>query len=99
MNIIKKRDKKLASVISDIVQNNSLLSNGLAEVSIEAIYKKKMGKTVSAYTSQIYLKSGKLFIYIDSAPLRAELSMSRLQLKDLLNEELGTEIIKEIIFK
>lgn len=99
MNIIKKRDKEVGSIIKEVVQKNAKLSKGLAVVTIEEIYRARMGKMVSSYTSQIYLKGNKLFIYIESAPLRAELYMSRQQLMTSLNEELGSEVIQEIIFK
>ncbi|MAS52953.1 MAG: hypothetical protein CMD20_07095 [Flavobacteriales bacterium] len=41
---------------------------------------------------------GKLLIRLDSAALRNELSFGKSKIVKSLNDELGTEIVKEIIF-
>ena len=57
-----------------------------------------MGPTVANRTTKIYFRDKKLFVYLNSAPLREELFNGRDKIIKLLNEEAGTEIIEEIIF-
>ena len=54
---------------------------------------------INGYTSKFFMKHGKLEITLTSAPLRAELSMSKPKVIKLLNEKIGYQIIKEIVFR
>lgn len=49
------------------------------------------------YTREINLRGGKLYITIDSSPLKQELSYSLDKIKAMLNKELGSEVITEVI--
>lgn len=49
------------------------------------------------YTRQINLRGNKLYITIDNAALKQELSYSLDKIKDMLNRELGSEVITEVI--
>ena len=41
----------------------------------------------------------KLYITVDSAPLRQELSYGREKIKKVMNEELGEDYIEEVIIR
>ncbi len=58
-----------------------------------------MGKTVAKSTEKIFIKDGKLFVFLNSSVIRNELFMLRQGIKDALNERAGEKIITEIIFK
>ena len=49
------------------------------------------------YTREINLRGGKLYITIDSAALKQELSYSLDKIKEMLNKELGGPVITEVI--
>ncbi|MFN8320377.1 MAG: DciA family protein [Saprospiraceae bacterium] len=99
MNIIPKRDKKLGLVMKEFIGRNEALGKGLARLDIEAIYRAEMGPVVSSYTEKIYLRGNKLYIHIQSAPLRAELITAQDRLIQLLNKALGENIVGSIIFR
>ncbi len=58
-----------------------------------------MGKTIDSYTKDIQVHNQKMYIYIDSSPLRQELSYAKDKIKKLVNEELGEEYIKQVIIR
>lgn len=99
LNTIPKRDKKLGTVMKEFIGRSETLGKGLARLDIEAIYRAEMGPVVSSYTEKIYLRGNKVYIHIQSAPLRAELLSSREGLIHLLNKALGEPIVAEIIFR
>ena len=99
LNTIPKRDKKLGAVMKEFISRSEALGKGLARLDIEAIYRAEMGQVVSSYTEKIYLRGNKVYIHIQSAPLRAELLSSRERLISILNKALGEPIVAEIIFR
>lgn len=67
------------------------------ETRVLASWGKVMGKTIAGNTSNIFIKDGKLFVKIDSAPLRHELSMNKRKMIDLLNKDAGHPVVQEIV--
>ncbi len=76
-------DLKLRSKI-----NESRIRDGWAEI---------MGKPIAKYTSSVTLRDGKLYIKIDSAPLKQELNYSREKIKELFNKEFGDNVVKDVV--
>ena len=58
-----------------------------------------MGKTVAARTGKVYIKDNVLFVYLTSAPLRNELTLSKDKVMELLEKESGKGIIDDISFR
>ncbi|MEM6723933.1 MAG: DUF721 domain-containing protein [Bacteroidota bacterium] len=79
--------------------STSTLKPKLNQVKIQQYWEKLMGPTITSYTKEIFLNKQKLFIYLESAALRQELSFGREKIKRVLNEELGEEYIKEVIIR
>ena len=44
------------------------------------------------------INDGKLFIQLDSAPLRNELLMAKNKIIELINKEVGEKIIQDVVF-
>lgn len=86
-----------------ILINQMLRAYGLGdrmdEMSLLKSWEKVVGKMIARHTSDLYYKSGKLFITLDSAPLRQELSYAKSKLMEKLNEEAGKTMVTEIILK
>jgi predicted nucleic acid-binding Zn ribbon protein len=77
----------------------SQLSGKLAERKIIDNWEKIMGKTIAKHTKEISIHNKKLFLRIDSAPLKQELFYNREKMRKMLNEEAGEEAVKEIVFR
>jgi hypothetical protein len=46
----------------------------------------------------MYIKSGVLFIRLNSAPLSQELLLAKTKLIQLLNTEIGEQVINDVVF-
>lgn len=72
------------------------IRQGYDQVKIDLIWKEVMAPTIVSYTKGIKLIKGKLYLKVESAPLKQELSMEKEKLIALLNDKIGETRIKEI---
>ncbi|WMJ71748.1 DUF721 domain-containing protein [Cytophagaceae bacterium ABcell3] len=77
---------------------NSPISKRYQETRITSNWERIVGKTIAARTSEIFVKNQVLYLKINSAPLKSELSMAKAKMTQLINNELGEEVVKEIVF-
>lgn len=75
------------------------LKGKLNQNRIKSLWVEKMGPSIASYTKDIRLYKKKLYITIDSAALRQELSYGRDKIKNMLNEALGEEYIEEVVIR
>lgn len=61
-------------------------------------WEKIMGPSIAGRTEKIYISKGVLFLQITSAPLRQELILAKTKLIKMLNEEIGENVINEVVF-
>ena len=85
-----------------------LFSGWLKDANLEGKFKstrlveawpRLMGEMIARHTVSVRINDGTLHVILDSAPLRQELFQSREDIIRLLNEEAGSEVIKEIVFR
>ncbi|AIZ62748.1 hypothetical protein PK28_01935 [Hymenobacter sp. DG25B] len=74
------------------------LQGKLNEVTVVASWERVMGKAVAMKTQQVYVSNGKLFVRLSSAPLKHELVMAKTRVLDIINAEVGEQVISEVIF-
>ncbi len=74
------------------------LENKYYEAGLIASWEKVLGKAIANRTDQIYIKDRKLFVRLNSASLRQELSMAKSRLVELLNEQFASAVIDEVVF-
>lgn len=58
-----------------------------------------MGKTISKYTDSIQIINQTLFITTTVAPLKNELLFQKEKIIQLINEELGENLIKDVVIR
>lgn len=95
---MKSNEQKLSDAIGDFLKVSSL-GTKLSEHKLVAAWEKVMGKIIAKHTREIRIYKKKLYLQIDSAPLKQELFYSRDKLLKRLNEEAGTEVIEEIVIR
>ena len=61
-------------------------------------WEKIMGKTIAKRTQKIFIKDKKLFVKLNSAPLKSELIMSKSKIMALFFQEFGEAVVDDIIF-
>ncbi len=62
-------------------------------------WKKLFGEHIDGETRDFLVRKGKLYVYVNNAPLRNQLTMVRESLRERLNEEFGEEYLTEVIIK
>ena len=90
--------KSLKSVLNNLIDKNSL-NDGLNNVKIQSLWKKTMGVNVNSYTTEIYFKKKTLYVSLSSSVLRQELSYGKQKIVDLINEEIGKNLINKIVLR
>jgi len=94
----KSNEQSIKDVISDFVKSNHM-KNKLIEINIINNWEKIVGVLIAKNTTKIYFFKKKLFIHIESAPLRNELNYSRAKIMELINKEAGEELIDEVVVR
>jgi predicted nucleic acid-binding Zn ribbon protein len=88
----------LAEAMQDYIREMNL-GDKLREVGVIESWESIVGKAIAIRTSKVYIKDGILFVHLKSSIVRNELMMLREALREKLNNQAGTELIKEIILK
>ncbi|MBI9037638.1 MAG: DUF721 domain-containing protein [Bacteroidales bacterium] len=74
------------------------IENKLHAVRLIDSWEAVTGKLISNHTVNLYVKQKTLFVYLDSAALRNELSYAKKKIIKALNKEVGVEVITDIKF-
>jgi Dna[CI] antecedent, DciA len=69
------------------------------ETRIRALWDQLMGKTIATYTANLTVRKKILYLTIQSAPLRQELSYAKEKIKTLINTEMGEEYIIDVVIR
>jgi len=91
-------DSPIGDVLKAIISNNKL-QPGIDQVSVQDAWKSLMGNGVNTYTRAIALKGSTLYVELTSAVLREELSYGKDKIIKMINEELGREVVKEVVLR
>lgn len=92
----KQNEVTIKEALKDLIDVYRL-EEKLDDVKVLEAYKNTLGPMINKHTLSLKMSKGKLFIKLDSAPLKQELSMSRSKLIKALNRELGKEVVHEIV--
>lgn len=68
------------------------------QVNLIASWEKIMGKTISTRTEKIFFKDKTLFVQLNSAPLKHQLSAAKAKVVELVNKEFEEELIDDVKF-
>ena len=75
------------------------LKNKADQTSIITMWEELMGKTIASRTRKIFFKESVLFVELTSAPLKQELILAKEKIIGLLREKIGTQALKDIVFR
>ncbi len=88
----------ISDALKEFVETNKL-EKGLDKVNVADAWVSLMGNGVNNYTTSINLERDTLYIQLSSSVLREELSYGKQKIINMLNEELGKEIIKKLVLR
>lgn len=96
---MKRRNfEPIGSVITQFLKENQI-DTRLNETRAIQVWRDLMGSGVANYTREIYVRNGVLYVHLSSAVLRHELSLSRSNMILRINEQLGQEVLVDILFR
>ncbi|WP_330442855.1 MULTISPECIES: DUF721 domain-containing protein [unclassified Flavobacterium] len=88
----------VSDVLKQFIESNNL-QKGMDKIDVRDAWKNLMGNGVNNYTREIMLKGTTLYVELTSAVLREELSYGKEKIVKMINEEMGREIIKEVVLR
>lgn len=74
------------------------INGKINETKVIDSWEKLMGKPIAARTTDLKFKYKKLYVTLNSAPLRQELAMSKSKMIELLNKEFSEKVVEDIVF-
>ena len=94
----KKNTELLSDVIHQVLKEQHL-DKPLNEKRLIDAWPLVLGASIMKYTSEIYIKNRVLYVNLSSSVLRHDLFMSRDEIKNSLNKQVGNDVIVDIIFR
>ena len=94
----KGETNNIKNILSSIAKDPKYAGK-LDEKKIEKIWRETNQPFVVDRTKKVTFRDGKLFLFIDSAPLKQELFNSRELILNKVNKALGADIVKEIVIR
>ena len=91
-------ESPIGDVLKQFISQNKLEA-GMDIVNVRDAWKNVMGQGVNNYTTEIQLKGATLYVALSSAVLREELSYGKEKIIKMINEELGKEVVKDVILR
>jgi len=92
------RPQSLGSVLSEVIDQLGMRGK-IDEARVVESWAQLAGDRVNSMTESVWMKGTTLFVKISSAAWRQELHMNRTAWKKRLNDELGREVVEEIMFR
>jgi len=92
----RHNDQKISEVLKEMM-NSKKLKLKLNQTKVKTLWQTMMGPSINKYTKQITVRRNKLFVTIESAPLKQELAFGKEKIKKMINEELGEEYIQDVV--
>ena len=93
---MKKNELNLGDAIDKFLGDASLRTS-YNENYIMNNWESLMGKTIARFTSKLKIKDKKIYVTIESAPLRQELTFSKEKIRSILNQNFKETVIEEVI--
>lgn len=94
----KKNTELLSDVIMQVLKQQHL-DKPLYEKRLIDAWPLVLGENIMNYTTDISIRNKVLYVNLSSSVLRHDLFMSREQIKNSLNKQVGLEVITDIVFR
>jgi predicted nucleic acid-binding Zn ribbon protein len=90
-------EKSIKEAIADMLKAYRL-KDGVNLVRLRSEWEKIAGTLIANHTKELKLSNKRLYVTLDSAPLKQELFYRRSELVKLLNDAFGNSFVEEIQF-
>ena len=86
----RHNDQKISEVLKEIM-NSKRLKPKLNQNKVKSLWETMMGPSINKYTKKLSDRRNKLYVTIESAPVKQDLAFGKEKIKKMINEELGEE--------
>ena len=93
-----RNEEKLDDVVKRLIKSYGY-SSKFNEYEVVEAFNKIMGPVIMKKVSNAYVFDKKLVLKLTSAPLRHELSMENSKRISMINDELGSDFLKDILIQ
>ncbi|WP_340066958.1 DUF721 domain-containing protein [Ascidiimonas aurantiaca] len=97
MPIRKSEHMSLGEALQSFIKENGL-QKGMDQIDVKEAWKQLMGNTVHNYVKDLTFRNETLYVTLTSSVLREELSYGKEKIIKMVNEELGRDLIRKIVF-
>jgi Dna[CI] antecedent, DciA len=94
----RKAETNQLGVIIEKMIDTYKLRGKYNETYIIAQWELLVGTAIANRTTQLYFTDKKLYIQVNSSPLRNELFLAKTKFINMLNSEIGSQVVEDIIF-
>ena len=94
----RKKTQALSEIIKEVMKKQHL-NKGMLENRAVHYWEKVLGSSVARVTHRIYIRNGVLYVEMTSSVLRNELMMWKDKIVTNLNQAIGDNIVKDIVFR
>ena len=89
-------EQSLKQVIQDLIDTYRIRGK-LNEAKLVGSWEKVMGKTIANRTTELFIRDKTLYIRLISSPLKQEMHFARAKVIEMMNKEVGEEVINNIV--
>ena len=93
----KSETSQLGEVIERMIDTYKLRGK-YNETYIIAQWEQLVGQAIANRTTQLYFSDKKLYIQVNSSPLRNELALAKSKFIQMLNNQIGATVVHDIVF-
>lgn len=91
-------EQSIQDVLKNFISHNKL-QDGIDKIEVKEVWFSLMGNGVANYTEEVELRKDTLYVKLTSAVLREELMFGREKIIKLINQEIGKEVVKTLVFR
>jgi predicted nucleic acid-binding Zn ribbon protein len=93
----RRHTSSIGEAIADLLRAYRL-EDRFHEAELLNAWDRLMGAPIARRTTRIFVKNRVLYVEVDSAPLKSELSMTKGKILDLLQRDLPVRVVDEVVF-
>ena len=98
MAIYRTKPQPIGNILEQLIDQMGIRSR-MDKAQIIESWAILAGDHINAVTRSVWLKNDQLFVQLNSSVWRHELHLHRQQWTERLNEALGKQVIREIVFR
>ncbi|MEM0993385.1 MAG: DUF721 domain-containing protein [Bacteroidota bacterium] len=92
-------DLTLKDALKVFIEDSKKFKHRLYQAKVKAHWTKTMGNSIVRHTTEVKIYRKKLFISVNSAPLRQELSYGKDKIQAMMNEMLGEPFLEGVVIR